>query len=189
MEKSKKRVRMSKEDRRAQIIDSAMKLFVVNGYNATTTASIAEEANISEVTLFRHFSTKEELFIEGIEPILTMNLDDSIIKSNEMESTEKLKYILEERIRFVSNNHAILKLILMENQVNPEVIGFDYVENTITLLEESIEEADIKLKNKDVSLRLLMGSILSFLYFPETNKKKIKEYIDNLVSTITNENR
>ncbi|MGO1469318.1 MAG: TetR/AcrR family transcriptional regulator [Tissierella sp.] len=184
MKRLKKKVRMSKEERRAQIIDSAMKLFVENGYNATTTASIAEKADISEVTLFRHFSTKEELFKEGIEPILTLSLDDSIIKSNSMKATEKLKYILKDRIKFASNNRAILKLILMENQINSEVIGFDYVNNTVSLLEASIEEAGIKLKNKELSLRLLMGSILSFLYFPETDKKKIEEYIDNLVLTI-----
>lgn len=187
MEKPKKNIRMSKENRRAQIIDSAMKLFIENGYTSTTTASIAEEADISEVTLFRHFSSKEELFMEGLEPILTLSLDNFIIKSNGMEATDKLKYILEDRIQFVSNNHAILKLILMESQINPEVIGFDYVNNTVSLLEESIEEAGVKLKNKEVSLRLLMGSILSFLYFPETDKKKIEEYIENLMLTIKNE--
>lgn len=184
MEKTKKNVRMSKENRRAQIIDSAMKLFVENGYTSTTTASIAEAADISEVTLFRHFSSKEELFKEGLEPILTLSLDNFIIKSNGLEAIDKLKYILEDRIQFVSNNHTILKLILMESQINSEVIGFDYVNNMVSLLEESIEEAGIQLKNKEVSLRLLMGSILSFLYFPETDQQKIEEYVDNLMLTI-----
>ena len=184
MENPKKNRRMSKENRRAQIIDAAMKLFVENGYNATTTASIAKEADISEVTLFRHFASKEELFMEGLEPILTLSLDNFISKSNGLEAADKLKYILEDRIQFVSNNHAILKLILTESQINPDVIGFDYVNNTVVLLEESIEEAGIQLKNKETFLRLLMGSILSFLYFPETDKKKIEEYIDNLVLTI-----
>lgn len=184
MSKPKKQIRMSKEDRRAQIIESAMQLFVENGYNATTTASIAEQAGISEVTLFRHFTSKEELFMEGIEPILTFSLDQLIIESNDMTAMDKLKYILEDRIQFVSKNHAVLKLILTESQINPQVIGMDYLSNIFSLLEESIEGAGIKLKNKELSFRLLMGSLLSFLYFSETDEKKIEEYIDDLVLTI-----
>lgn len=187
MEKPKKQVRMSKEERRAQIIDAAMQVFIENGYNATTTASIAEEAEISEVTLFRHFTSKEELFMEGIKPILTISLDYSIMEANDMDATEKLKYILRERIQFVSNNHAIVKLILTESQINPEVIGMDFISKIFSILEESIEDAEIKLKNKENSLRLIMGSLLSFLYFPETDEKKIDEYIDNLVLNIKNQ--
>lgn len=188
MNQSKNRKRMSKENRRAQIIDSAMRLFIENGYNGTTTAGIAEAADISEVTLFRHFASKEELFMKGLEPILTEDLDRFMIKSSHLKGIDRLKYILKDRIQFVSDNHAILQLILMESQINPDVLDFDYIKNTISLLEEVIEESDMKIKNKEISLRLLMGSILSFLYFPETDKQKIEEYIDNLVLTIKNEN-
>lgn len=184
MKKTSKRVRMSKEDRRAQIIDSAMQLFIENGYHATTTASIAKKAAISEVTLFRHFTSKEELFLEGIQPILTIQLDHSILQAEDMNTEDKLKYILEDRLQFVSENHAILKLILTESQLNPEVVGIDYINHVFALLEEALEKAGIELKNKEIALRLIMGSLLSFLYFPETDQQKIDEYLENLVSTL-----
>ena len=110
---SKKKERMSKEDRKAQIIESAMSLFVKNGYNATTTSSIAEEAEISEVTLFRYFSSKKELFKAGLAPIIITSFEESINASKSLKDMDKLKYLIKDRIYFASKNHEILKLILM----------------------------------------------------------------------------
>jgi len=47
---------------REKIIDAAKVLFEKNGYSAATTREIAELAGVSEVTLFRHFETKRNLF-------------------------------------------------------------------------------------------------------------------------------
>lgn len=48
------------------IVQSAMKLFSEKGYLGATTKEIAREAGVSEVTLFRHFATKEKLLEEVI---------------------------------------------------------------------------------------------------------------------------
>jgi len=40
-----------------------MTLFAEHGYDATVTAEIAERAGVSEMTLFRHFPTKESLLL------------------------------------------------------------------------------------------------------------------------------
>lgn len=185
MNKEKSHRRMSREDRRAQIIDSAMKVFIEKGYNGATTADISKEAEISEVTLFRYFSSKKELFMEVLEPILIISLENSIVESKDLQDVEKLKYILKDRINFVSNNHQVMKLILMESQINPELADLDYINKIASLLKKSIKETGVKLKNEKVSSRLLIGSIFSFLYFPEVNEEKIEEYIDNLILIIT----
>ncbi|HCW72829.1 MAG TPA: TetR/AcrR family transcriptional regulator, partial [Clostridiaceae bacterium] len=57
-----KQIRMNKDDRRKQIIDSAMKVFRERGFKGATTIEIAEAASITEVTLFRYFSSKQEIF-------------------------------------------------------------------------------------------------------------------------------
>lgn len=41
----------------------ALTLFAERGYDATATAEIAERAGVSEMTLFRHFPTKEALLL------------------------------------------------------------------------------------------------------------------------------
>jgi AcrR family transcriptional regulator len=50
------------EEARARILQTALKLFSTYGYAGTTTREIARGAGVAEVTLFRHFPTKERLF-------------------------------------------------------------------------------------------------------------------------------
>ena len=51
--------------KKQDILDAALRLFMIHGARATSTKSIAEEANTSEALIFRHFGTKDNL-LEGI---------------------------------------------------------------------------------------------------------------------------
>lgn len=184
MKINESRKRLSKEERRQKILDSAMKVFIKKGYNGATTLDIAKEADVAEVTLFRYFSSKKEIFMEGIDPILITTLKESIVSVNGLEPIEKLKYILEDRIKLISDHHEVIKLILLESQVNPEVANINYIGKISSLLKESIEDSGVDLKNEDITLRLLMGSILSFLYLPEVDESKIEQFIDSFVMTM-----
>jgi AcrR family transcriptional regulator len=54
--------RLKAPQRREQLIAVATKQFAKFGYDATTTAAIAEAAGVTEPILYRHFATKQELF-------------------------------------------------------------------------------------------------------------------------------
>ena len=45
-----------------RIIEAAVKLFSEKGFNGTTTKEIAEAADVNEALIFRHFSTKRDLY-------------------------------------------------------------------------------------------------------------------------------
>lgn len=49
------------KDTRGKIMQAASDLFASMGYAGTTTRAIAETAGVNEVTLFRHFGSKENL--------------------------------------------------------------------------------------------------------------------------------
>jgi AcrR family transcriptional regulator len=53
---------MSGDDRRRQILETAVRLFSTHGFSGTTTRKIAEAAGVSEAMVFKHFSTKEDLY-------------------------------------------------------------------------------------------------------------------------------
>lgn len=53
---------MSGDERRQQILETAVDLFSRHGFSGTTTKMIAEAAGVSEAMVFRHFSTKDELY-------------------------------------------------------------------------------------------------------------------------------
>lgn len=56
------RDRISAPERRQLIIQSALTLFSQKGFRGTTTREIAQEAGVSEATIFKHFATKEALY-------------------------------------------------------------------------------------------------------------------------------
>ncbi|MDD2672899.1 MAG: TetR/AcrR family transcriptional regulator [Syntrophales bacterium] len=51
-------------DTKARILEAGLQVFSARGYRGGTTKEIAARAGVAEVTLFRHFSTKEKLFQE-----------------------------------------------------------------------------------------------------------------------------
>ncbi len=50
-----------KSKTRADLLEAGASLFEANGFDETTTSDIAERADVSQRTLFRHFETKEAL--------------------------------------------------------------------------------------------------------------------------------
>jgi len=51
---------------RDRILDAGLKLFSKKGYLGATTKEIAAKAGVAELTVFRHFSSKQKLFEEII---------------------------------------------------------------------------------------------------------------------------
>lgn len=56
-----------KQQTRQQIFDAARRLFAERDFDAVTVAEIARAADVSEVTVFNYFPTKEDLFYGGME--------------------------------------------------------------------------------------------------------------------------
>lgn len=55
-------VRMSGDERREQILRTAVSLFSQRGFKGTTTKEIAKAAGVSEAMVFRHFENKDALY-------------------------------------------------------------------------------------------------------------------------------
>jgi AcrR family transcriptional regulator len=54
--------RLKGDERRRVIIDAALALFARKGFRGTTTKEIAEAAGCSEATIFKYFTSKDELY-------------------------------------------------------------------------------------------------------------------------------
>lgn len=66
----KSKARYEKNLRRHEaLIQSAIKVFGRKNYSAATTAEIAKEAGISEATIYKHFESKEVLYIECFQEV------------------------------------------------------------------------------------------------------------------------
>ncbi len=181
---NKKQKRMSREDRRQQILAAALDVFVDKGYNGATTLEIAKAAEISEVTLFRHFRSKKEIFNSSIQPIIFTTLKESITASKDLSPEEQLKFILTERIKLVAANRRVMRLMIMESQINPELAEVSYIDKISSLLQETISDLGLSFENDEFIMRILMGAILSFLYLPEDGEENIDEFVEKLLILI-----
>jgi AcrR family transcriptional regulator len=61
------RTRLSAEERRAAVLEAACAIFARGTYRGTTTAEIAKHAGVTEPVLYRHFSSKRELYLACLE--------------------------------------------------------------------------------------------------------------------------
>ncbi len=55
--------RLPRRERRAQLLDSALKVFVAQGYHAAAMDDIAERAGVSKPVLYQHFPGKLDLYL------------------------------------------------------------------------------------------------------------------------------
>jgi len=58
------RTRLPSDERRQSIVVAAVPLFAAKGFNGTTTRELAEAAGVSEALLYKHFPSKETLYLE-----------------------------------------------------------------------------------------------------------------------------
>ena len=54
--------RLPAAERRAALVEAALRVFSTRSYSSATTAEIAREAGVSEPILYRHFPSKRELY-------------------------------------------------------------------------------------------------------------------------------
>ncbi|WP_321423030.1 TetR/AcrR family transcriptional regulator [uncultured Methanobacterium sp.] len=151
-----------------KILDAALKVFSENGYTGARTRIIAEKSGFTEMTLFRKFETKENLFNK----VLTVN------KQRVMEDVNSL-LVLDEEVTDPKAQFKALVLNLVDlvdknfEYVNIIVYERDNVSNSITEifilhLSKYLEEI---FTQKKVDPTVLAYMILSFLYFITLNRK------------------
>jgi AcrR family transcriptional regulator len=61
------RPRLSAQERRQAVLDTAGRIFSQSSYRGATTAEIAREAGITEPILYRHFGSKRDLYLACLE--------------------------------------------------------------------------------------------------------------------------
>jgi len=108
-----------------KIMKAARELFEKNGFAAATTKEIADLAGVSEVTLFRHFSTKRALFEETLHSCMhPYKVDEYIERSAAYELETDLKNIAHNMMETYRSNAPLLRMIMRDRfrESPPEMV-------------------------------------------------------------------
>ncbi len=114
---------MNGERTRQRILDAALKLFSQRGFLGAATRQIAREAGVAEVTLFRHFGSKEKLFEEVIRGYSFLPEMKGILPGLEKLSYEKA--LLAIACRFLSTleeRRDLIRIMLAERHSYPSQV-------------------------------------------------------------------
>ncbi len=98
------RVTKSIEERRQEIIDTAIRLFYERGYEKTSISDIAKEMGVAQGLCYRYFSSKEELFETALDYYAQI-IVDGFISSLDNTKEQTLKEIILNMPSFIEAEH------------------------------------------------------------------------------------
>jgi hypothetical protein len=112
-----KNKRKKQKDSRSRILQSALAEFSEKGFHTTTIDSIAERAGIAKGTVYRYFSTKENLFKALKDDTISEFVE---LARHDLSQEEDILKIIERVIRiylgFFEKNSAFFKVITQEHR-------------------------------------------------------------------------
>ncbi|MDH2415169.1 TetR/AcrR family transcriptional regulator [Nocardioides sp. CER19] len=115
--------RMPRRERRAQLLDSALEVFVAQGYHAAAMDDIADKAGVSKPVLYQHFPGKLELYLA----LLEQSCDAMIGKVREaLDSTQDNRDRVERTVHafydYVASESGAYRLIFESDLTNEPAV-------------------------------------------------------------------
>jgi AcrR family transcriptional regulator len=193
---------MSPEDEtRERIIQGAAQVFAQKGYEGATTREIAAAADVNEVTLFRHFGNKKNIFMAVIErfsalPGLEAAMQDQLTGDYRQDLTQLGTHFLQTMLK---QRKAIL-LSLCTAERLPEIR--DVVADPPTrqrqmlsaYLRQQIERGVVRDLNPELVAQAFFGMLfefaISYELYPDTPRiapeEVVTQYVDIFVRGTAN---
>ena len=81
---------MEKGSTREQILEAALDLFAVNGYEATSISQLADAVGIRKASLYSHFANKQDILDTVVETVLKGYADHSIFVRADWDDLQKM---------------------------------------------------------------------------------------------------
>jgi AcrR family transcriptional regulator len=116
--------------RKQEIMDAALAVFSRKGFDGSRTKEIAQEAGISEATIFKYFPTKHDLLMAIIKPVVELVAGpvflkplDKLVASHAGRPLEAtLNAIMVDRLRLFEKNENFIRTALFETWRQPEML-------------------------------------------------------------------
>lgn len=152
-----------------QVLKACLDLFAAKGFEATTTADIAERAGVSQGTVYKRFKTKEQLLQAVVQPLFSQTIPRAAQEFSEDLNhfkydslAEFLKPTLKNRLTFASENKQILKILFMQAVNDPQLLS-ELVVPIKAVLTTTIPKIIDKLKARHLLVEWDTARILDYV--------------------------
>ncbi len=185
---SSEQIKISTRDK---ILESAIRLFAEKGFSGTTTREIAEKAGVNEALIFRHFSTKRDLYSAIIERKISEEPGFEYPLEAFKETRDDWLIFKSIAIRMfdcVEKDPCFIRLLhfsALEGHELSDMFFDTYVQYQRMLLSDYIErritEGAFKNVNPVLAARAFIGMVINYILvqeiFGEKKRKKIKREV------------
>lgn len=107
--------RMPADERKKQILESAISVFARSTYHGATTKQISEEAGVTEALIYRYFGSKRRLFIDAIDLTSSRLVDglEGILEAHPDEPLTAITQCFEFYVELLESNEELAKMIFL----------------------------------------------------------------------------
>lgn len=161
-----------------KILRSAIELFSVKGFNASSTLEIAQRAGVAEITVFRHFKTKKDLLLAVLDQfmdtlgkeVIINPISDILNENGDKSQKEILKMMIKDRIQLIEKNSDLVWIVITEMKYHADLkekIATTFSENVFTLISKALRQDEdnnsINPINIEANIRAFMGTVISIV--------------------------
>ena len=187
-----------KRNRKNQILNAALKVFVVKGYSKTTMDDIVSASKLSKGALYHYYKSKKDLFLSLIDHWEVYTFKNFYKKkSNNKSACDTLKFFGENVLKTLENKKyayiAEVEFWSLSNQDKEIKERSQLLYDKLLNLFERVVKKGIENKEfKDLDIRKTAMMILAIFqgvnWFVIFNEKLIspKEYIESSIEMIIN---
>lgn len=187
------------EQRRHQIVEGAVRLFVEKGFHKTTTREIARECGMSIGTMYEYIQTKEDvlyLVCDYIHSELEERLQEAV--SNEDSGIESLRKGLHQLFKLMEQMRESVLLIYQETKSLPKdkmkfVLSKEEQITSIfeQILEKGMKDGTIRIDPSSIKLManniMVIGQMWTFRHWILGRHYNLEEYTQKQMALLLGE--
>jgi len=167
------RIRKSADDRKAEILQTTLRLAFEVGPDMVTTGMIAREMGVTQPSLYKHFQNKEKIWIEVAE-YLTGRIRENLerCRAADIAPVDRIRMQVMDHLDLVEENPALPEIMVLRDLHKSQSVLRDQILESMTtfhsVLVENVraaQEKGIFRKGLDASdaASLILGIIQSLV--------------------------
>ncbi len=196
-------LRPSSRRKHQAIVTAARRVFLEQGFSATTMDVIADAADVSKRTVYKHFHNKQALFAAVVRMLCDKVVPPSV-DDMEIDTSEPQTVLTQLAVQILSNIYAreqiaLLRVVVTESQGFPELgaLMYEQVEHTEALIREYLmtqqKKGTIDLPDAELAASQFLGLIktdlqlqLLFGHRKRVSKSEIQKIAETSVNLFLN---
>lgn len=181
------RISKAPEERRQEIIETALVLFSEKGYENTTIQDIAERMNVAQGLCYRYFKSKQEIFVASSDYYAQKaveHMNHSVKEDN--DTIEKFNAVIRTLIAYAikhSEFEASYNDKMEISAVRIQRIAVHIAETMIPITKQGKQEGTFHCEDVENSIRLLAFGIINLIHY-DMPKDNVSEHIASFIPTI-----